>query len=183
LEEQFEHIYRTGSGWTQSRLTLADETAQIEYDASWMSGFSVRYTLHCTHQKLSNFHGLLSMSSLEQFHSHFDGNQRHTTKEVVNIGLRIDPDPDPDDDNDEFFKYLNMIDIEYIRLPEPQIILPEPGGKWGISERLESFSLILLTNYAGYWADEDFVATPLGRGLESLNTTRFAISQGRYELK
>ena len=50
MNEQFEYIVRTGSGWTQARLSLLDDTALIEYDSSWMGQqIPVRYILQCEH--------------------------------------------------------------------------------------------------------------------------------------
>ena len=80
---------------------------------------------------------------------------------------------------------LNQLDIEYIHLPEPQLMLDEPGGNWGIYERTNTFSLILMIHFAGYWQteNENFEKSPLGRGLQQLDKMYLADAQGKYTLR
>jgi hypothetical protein len=176
LEEYFEYNFRASGGWAKARLTLSDDIAQIEYDSAGMGQVPVRYIIHCEHKKFSDFYGLLSMSSIEQYgidQNEFGGYIVTDTKEVVSIGRLIEPDAD-----DEMLDVLNTLDIEYVRLPQPQIRLEEPGGNWGVHERTDTFSLILMIHFAGFWYEEaeNFEKTPLGRGLRHLDKMHFAIS-------
>ncbi len=63
MEEQFVYLLRASAGWTQVRLSLSDESAQIDYDAASMGVDPNRFTLHCKHKKLSDTHGILITTS------------------------------------------------------------------------------------------------------------------------
>jgi hypothetical protein len=178
LEEYFEYNFKASGGWTKARLTLFHDIAQIEYDAASMGQVPVRYIIHCEHKKFSDLYGLLSLSSIEQYETkqnEFGGYIVTDTKEVLNIGRLIEPDAD-----DEMLGVLNTLHIEYVRLPQSQPRLEEPGGNWGVHERTDTFSLILMIHFAGFWYEEaeSFEKTPLGRGLQRLDKMPFAIAKG-----
>lgn len=178
MEENFEHNFRASGGWTKVRLTLSQDIAQIEYDAAGMGQVPVRYILHCESKKYSDFYGLLSMSSIEQYKTYQNeagGYIVSDTKHVLNIGRLIEPDAE-----DEMLKVLNTLHIEYIRLPQSQRRLEEPGGNWGVHEWTDTFSLILMIHFAGFWYDEteSFEQTPLGRSLQHLDKMHFEIFKG-----
>lgn len=181
MPEQFEYIYRVSGSWAQARLTFSDETALIEYDSASMGQVPVRYRMQCKHQKRSDYHGLLSMVSIEHDvaeQNQYGGYGYTGAKETVNLASLIDPNAE-----EETFKLLNRFDIEYIHLSEPQLMLDEPGGNWGIHERTDTFSLILMIHFAGFVPGDHFANSPLGRGLQRLDRMYMAVAQGKYSLR
>src|SRR5262249_36131792 len=153
------------AGWSQARLILSDDAAQIEYDSASMGEVPVRYVIQCKHVKISDFHGLLIAYVIEQHETYKDQSgiaRLSNTKGICRIGDLIDPNTD-----ETMLEVYNQLQIEYIRFSQPHIRLEEPGGNYGVHERPETFSLILLIHFAGFWYDESriFENTPLGRGL------------------
>lgn len=179
LDEYFEYKYIVSGGWTKVRLTLSHDTAQIEYNAAGMGIVPVHYIIHCEHKKFSDLYGLLSLSSIEQYETkqnEFGGYIITDTKKVLNIGRLIEPDAE-----DELLEVLNTLHIEYVRLPQSQPQLEEPGGNWGVYERTDTFSLILMIHFAGflYEGGGGFEKTPLGRGLQHLDKMHFATAMSK----
>jgi len=180
MHDQFEFVYRVSGGWAQARLTLEDETALIEYDSASMGQVPVRYRMQCEHNNRSDYYGLLRMVSLERDiaeQNQYGGYTYTGAKETVNLGSLMDPNAE-----EEVLPLLNQFDLEYIRLPEPQFMLDEPGGNWGIHERNDTFSLILLVHFAGFGPEDQFTNNPLGRGLKRLDRMYMAVAQGKYAL-
>ena len=121
----------------------------------------------------------MTMISIEQYQTKQDEAGRHfitETKAVVNMGRLIDPDAEDYD-----LDWLSTLQIEYVRLPQPQVRLEMPGGNDGIFAWTDTFSLILMIYDAGFWAAEskDFEQTPLGKGLLALNTMQLGIVSGK----
>jgi hypothetical protein len=140
--------------------------------------------MQCEHKKLSDFHGLLRKTSIELYateQNEYGGYVYTGAKETVNLASLIDPKAE-----EETLEILNQLDIEYIRLPEPQRYLDPPGGYWGVHEWMDSFSLILMIHFAGFFWYEDterFEHTPLRRGLRQLDKMYLAVAQGKYALR
>jgi hypothetical protein len=149
MDEQYEYVMRASHGFMQVRLTLSDETALVEFDSS------VRYVIHCSHKRLSDFHGELKMTSLEHYPSQrnkHDALLFSDTPESVNLARLLDFRGvyDPGDDK-EVLTQLGRLEFEYLRLPQPLIALNDPYEFGGLFEWPERFSLILLIHYAGFW--------------------------------
>lgn len=183
MEEQFEYLLLVGAGWAQARLTLSGGTALIEYDSASMGQVPVRYIMRCGHEVLSEFHGMLTMTSIEQyttFQNQFGANVMTGDKETVDLARLIDPDVD-----EEMLDVMNTLELEYIRLPQPQDRLEEAGGHWGIHDWTGMFSLILMIHNASFWyvENDQFKKTPLARGLDHLDKMHFAVAEGKYSLR
>lgn len=183
MTESFEYLFQVSGGWTQARLTLDDDIGQIEYDSASMGVIPVRYIAQGEHLKRSEFHGVLNITSIAQYipsQNEFGGYVLTAEKELVNFARLIDPDAD-----DEMLDFYNEFQLEYVRFPQPQQRLDEQGGNWGVYDRTETFSLILLIHSAGLWYDleGEFLKSPIGRGLATLDKMHFSIAQGKYSPK
>jgi hypothetical protein len=172
--EFFEYRLIASAGYTRAKLSLAEDTAQLEYRQASMGQVLVHYLLQCQHECYSEFHGLLTVTQVEQYPAIANtagADDISPIKEVIHLGRLIDPTAD-----EELLEMLNTFQMEYIRLPQPQRRLDEPGGNYGIHDWTDSFSLVVLIHAAYFLAIEDdtFQHTPLGEGLLALDKLHFA---------
>lgn len=175
MAEVYEHNQRASAGYMQIRLTLTARDSLIEFKSASMGTTPIKYEMLCEHRKLSDYHGILLMKSLEQFETLYSPDAGHEileTKQPVNLQMWLDPDAEEDESD-----YLNWLHMEYIRLPEPHKNLEPPGGGYGIHEWPKTFSLILLIHYAGHWLVENMPASirPLIDSLEALDKLHFSL--------
>jgi hypothetical protein len=178
MDEHFEYIVRVSGGWSETHLILSDHTAQLEFRSASMGQIPARCVMNFHHRKLTPFHGALRLTRLETYgHRQNEFGAYVLTDEKETVLIESPIETESDDEQGELF---NRLDIEYIRLPEPQATWLDPDDLWGVHEMPETFSLVLLILRAGeryqYAASAPIEETPLSMAIYHLDKLHLTLA-------